>query len=238
MHTDYRDFNNFDFHDAYFKRVEMDGKRIVWYLEAVNVLPECSLNPQSCSMMASELRLEFVDYKVENQESDVKRLAEENFEILEVKRISEEKQKYTFLFCMVSHRDYLELKLTFKNVLFEWEKYESKAWYVYVKEKDTIKIFLDKNPQIAWMTVDNIHGGKLATEFYRELHHSHALYGIEVMALSKSEGMDDVLFSMDNGKCAIVHLTYAKEKTEKFPRFLLFDTVEQALEHIAVDVFM
>lgn len=233
MQTDYRDFNKFDFHDAYFERVELDGKRLVWYLEGVNVLPECRLNPQSCSMMASELRVEFVDCKVENQESDIKRL--EEFEILEVKRISEENQKYTYLFCMVSHRDYMEMKLTFKNVLLEWEKYEAKAWYVYAKEKDAVKNFLNKNPQVTWMTVDDIHGGKLAMEFNRELHHGHALYGFEATALAKSEGMDEVLFSMNNGKCAIVHLTYAREKTEKYPLFLLFDTVEQALEHIAVD---
>lgn len=238
MQTDYRDFNNFDFHDAYFKRIEMDGKRLIWYLEAVHVLPGCRLNPQICSMRASELRVEFVDYKVENQEVDVKRLAEEIFEIIEVKKISEENQKYTYLFCMVSHSDYQELKLTFKNVLFDWETYESKAWYVYVKEKDTVNTFLDKNPHVKWLKVENIHEDMLATEFYRELHPRHALYGVEAMALAKSEGTDEVLFSLGNGKCAIVHLTYAKEKTEKFPLFLLFDTVEQSLKHITADVIM
>ena len=123
MQTDYSDFAYFEFHDSYFKKVEMDGERLVWYLEAVNVLPECRLNPQNCSMMASELRIEFVNCKVKNQKSDVKRLAEENFEILEVKKIADEDQRYTYLFCMESRRDYLELTLTFKNVLFEWEEY-------------------------------------------------------------------------------------------------------------------
>lgn len=77
---------------------------------------------------------------------------------------------------MESRRDYLELTLTFKNVLFEWEKYEAKAWYVYEKERNTVKDFLDKNSQIAWMKLDNTQGGKLAIELRRELYHSHALY--------------------------------------------------------------
>lgn len=97
MKTDYSDFNYFDFHDSYFEKVEVDGECLVWYLEAVNVLPECRMNPHSCSMMASELRIEFVNCKV----------------------------------------------LTFKNVLFEWEKYEAKAWYVYEKERENEKYQID-----------------------------------------------------------------------------------------------
>lgn len=54
MQTDYSDFDYFDFHDAYFERVEMDGKRLVWYLEAVNVLPECKDEFSQMSMMAPE----------------------------------------------------------------------------------------------------------------------------------------------------------------------------------------
>lgn len=138
MKTDYRDFEYFDFHDSYFENADRKADRFIWYLSAVNVSPECKLNPKSCSMMASEMRIEFVDCKIQPQELDVKRLAEENFEILEVKRISKEDSAYTYLFCMTSRRDYIEVELTFTNVLFEWEKYEAKAWYVYTKEKDDI----------------------------------------------------------------------------------------------------
>lgn len=55
--------------------------------------------------------------------------------------------------------------------------------------------------------------------------------------LAKSEEKDDVLLSMDNGTCVIIHLTYAKETTGEFPRFMMFDTVEQALKHIVAEAF-
>lgn len=232
MKTDYRDFEYFDFHDSYFQKVEICENRLIWYLEAVNVSSLCAENPHSCSMMASEMRLEFVDYETDERTFLFDKLAEDSYEILDVREINQDNGKYTYTFVMCSSSDYTEITLSFSDAIFEWEGYESKAWYVYSAELEFTEKFLSENPKIEWFTLNS----KQSTSFVRELHseltESHPLYCIEAMAYAKSESSDDVLFSLDNGKCAIVHLTYSRQNIEGFPKFTKFESIEEALEDI------
>ncbi len=233
MKTNYKDFKYLDFHDSYFCKVEVNSDRLVWVLESVNVSSECALNPYSCSMMASEMRVEFAVYSIAENNFDFFRLAEESFDIINVEELMAVDERYTYLFCMRQGvGDYIELEIAFSNIIFEWERYEAKAWYVYSEEKSYVKEFITNNPDIEWMVLNSTQGSKMVMELHRELSKSHLLYGIEAMAYAKSEFNDDVLFSMDNGKCVIVHLTYAKETMENYPKFLEFDDIESALDYI------
>lgn len=232
MKTDYRDFEYFDFHDSYFEKVETIGNNLIWYLEAVNVSPLCTLNPHKCSMMASQMKLEFIDYETENREFPLEKLAEDSFEILEVRKTAEQNGKYTYLFYIWSPTGDTELTVTFRDVIFEWESYEAKAWYVYQQELNVTKEFLMQNPQIEWMLLNSRQSSSFVKELHSELTESHPLYCIEAMVYAKAEDSDDVLFSLDNGKCVIVHLTYAKQNTNGYPKFTEFESIEQALESI------
>lgn len=230
----YNDFKYLDFHDSYFIKTEVDGGRLVWVLEAVNVSSECALNPFGCSMMASEMRVEFADAIIlQGCRTDFLRLAEESFDIISAEELKDEDNRHIFRFCMQQGiGEYIELEISFTGITFEWEKYVAKAWYVYSEEKNCVKQFILNNPNIDWMVLDSRQGGKMAKELHRELCKTHPLYGIEAMAYAKSEANDDVLFSMDNGKCVIVHLTYSKEDTGEYPRFIEFYDIESALKYI------
>lgn len=232
MKTDYREFECFDFHDSYFKKVDSCDNRLIWYLEAVNVSPQCELNPHKCSMMASVMRVEFVDYESDTHIYLFDKFADEAYEILDLIKFDEDNGKYTYKFVMCSSIDYVEIMLSFSDVIFEWESYESKAWYVYVAESELTEKFLSENPQIDWFILNSKQSTAFVKELQSELAESHPLYCTEAMAYAKSESSDDVLFSLDNGKCAIIHLTYSKQNAEGFPKFKEFDSVEKALEEI------
>ena len=49
----------------------------------------------------------------------------------------------------------------------------------------------------------------------------------------QNQANDDVLFSMDDGRCYIVHVTYQKENSAKYPRFTVFESINEALEYIS-----
>lgn len=232
MKTDYREFECFDFHDSYFQKVETCDNRLIWYLEAVNVSSQCAENPHSCSMKASEMKLEFVDYESDMHIFLFEKFADDSYEVLEVRKFDEDNGKYTYKFVVCSSNDYAEITLSFSDVIFEWEGYESKAWYVYSAESELTKKFLSENPQIEWFALNSKQGGNFVKELHSELTESHPLYCIEAMAYAKSESSDDVLFSLDNGKCAIVHLTYSRQNIEGFPKFTKFESIEEALEDI------
>lgn len=232
MHTDYKDFEYFDFHDSYFQKVEIFDNRLIWYLEAVNISNLCAENPYYCSMMAAEMKVEFIDYEMNKQTFSFDKLAEDSYEILEVRKIKESDSKYTYLFILCSFRDCIEIEISFSNILFEWEKYESKAWYVYVDELELTKKFLSENPQIKWIILNSKQSSSFVKELHSELTETHPLYCTEAMAYAKSENSDDILFSLDNGKCAIIHLTYSRQNMNGFPKFTEFESIKEALESI------
>lgn len=109
MQTDFNDFKYFDFHDSYFENVSINGDKLIWNLEWVNVLESCTLNPYNCSMRAGLMRLEFTDYKVEPEDFEINMLADDSFEILAVEKLGEAGNRIKCLFTLTSQKDYVEL---------------------------------------------------------------------------------------------------------------------------------
>lgn len=232
MHTDYRDFEYFDFHDSYFQGVEVDNNNLIWYLEAVNVLNSCSQNPHKCSMRASEMRLQFIDYEINSKDFPLDKLAEDSYEILSAEKTCELNGKYTYLFNIYSFGEYIELEMSFSDVLIEWKTYEDKAWYAYCNELEFTKKFLLKNPQIKWFPLNSRQNKIFVDELHNELSESHPLYRTESVAYAKAENSDDILFGLSNGKCAIIHMTCSNRNTDDYPKIIEFESVEEALESI------
>jgi hypothetical protein len=61
-------------------------------------------------------------------------------------------------------------------------------------------------------------------ELARELHRTHILFGLRVVALAKRLDRDNYIFQLDDGRIAEVHLTYAVETMPNWPQTLLFDS--------------
>ena len=75
------------------------------------------------------------------------------------------------------------------------------------------------------------------TELQRELSPAHPLFDIGAEAIGKSEANDDVLFQLQNGEFALVHLTWTGhiEATGQWPYYELYqswnDFVTQRMQH-------
>ncbi len=50
------------------------------------------------------------------------------------------------------------------------------------------------------------------TELQREIGATHKLFGLSVVALARRQDEDDVLFEIDDGRFAEVHLTWRKDR--------------------------
>lgn len=78
-----------------------------------------------------------------------------------------------------------------------------------------------------WYSVDG-HAAKAAEkELARELHLSHALYGMKVSAIARRQDSDEWLLQLDAERVAQVHLTYAVESTAKWPRARIFANMQE-----------
>ena len=60
-----------------------------------------------------------------------------------------------------------------------------------------------------WGPVTKEHATALVAELVAELRPGHALHGIGATALGARADQDDVLFALDDGRVAVVHLTWA-----------------------------
>ena len=86
---------------------------------------------------------------------------------------------------------------------------------------------------IPWHPVEDAgaRNGLLA-EFQRKLPRGHVLAGVPVTAIGRRQDCDDVLFALEDGRVAIVHLTWSG-KTEPVPDHpwtVLFDSFERFVE--------
>jgi hypothetical protein len=82
---------------------------------------------------------------------------------------------------------------------------------------DEIAVYADKRLMKPWQQVEN--SAFYEKELKREITFFHVLYWKKVNAIGIRTDRDDVLFEVLNGrnKYAVVHLTYAKERSRKFP---------------------
>ena len=85
--------------------------------------------------------------------------------------------------------------------------------------------------------VADAHRTRFEEELGRETAPSHVLSGAEVRAVARREDRDDVLFSLTDGRWAIVHLTWSgrRETEPHWPRTQLFETWEAVEAQLAND---
>ena len=76
-----------------------------------------------------------------------------------------------------------------------------------------------------WVPVDSQQTPHGVVELARELHTTHVLHGVDVVAIARRLDCDDWLFRLDDGRVAQVHLTYAVESSPDWPRTQLFESM-------------
>ena len=72
----------------------------------------------------------------------------------------------------------------------------------------------------------------LLDELQRELPPGHALAGIRVTPIGRRQDCDDVLFSLEDGRVAVVHLTWSRktEPAAEYPWTVVFDSLDRFVE--------
>jgi hypothetical protein len=78
-----------------------------------------------------------------------------------------------------------------------------------------------------WVVVVGNAARAAEAELARELHRTHILYGLKVVALAKRLDCDDYIFKLGDGRIAEVHLTFAVESTSNWPQTFVFDSRTQ-----------
>ncbi|HTN04160.1 MAG TPA: hypothetical protein VL132_19875 [Planctomycetaceae bacterium] len=78
---------------------------------------------------------------------------------------------------------------------------------------------------------------EFAAELQRELVPGHVLFGAPVMAVARRQDCDDVLFAIRDGteRMAEVHLTWHRETDPRWPRTVLFPSMEAWMESMRSD---
>ena len=72
-------------------------------------------------------------------------------------------------------------------------------------------------------------------ELNSELKPDHPLHGKVRKALARCYSQDDFLFLLDDGSYAIVHLTFSKNNTGRFPLHVIFADPQSTVDHIEKD---
>jgi hypothetical protein len=72
----------------------------------------------------------------------------------------------------------------------------------------------------------------LLAELHRELPRGQVLAGVEVTPIGARQDCDDILFALDDGRVAIVHLTWSgkTEPVSDHPWTVLFDSLERFVQ--------
>lgn len=94
-------------------------------------------------------------------------------------------------------------------------------------EKDAVEltdVLLDP-----WLAVED--GAALVAELQRELAPGHPLYGSSTRAIARRGDNDDVLFTLENGQVAVVHLVWSghAEQPPSWPWAVTYRDLEQWL---------
>jgi hypothetical protein len=75
---------------------------------------------------------------------------------------------------------------------------------------------------------------RIAGELDTELSPGHVLYGKTFDAVSRCWARDDVLLRLENGKWAVVHLTYGGRESPPFPSTRILDSVQAVERELAL----
>lgn len=70
---------------------------------------------------------------------------------------------------------------------------------------------------------------ELVRELEKEVNRSHILFGINLRTVARRIDQDDVLYQIvnDPGKYVEVHLTWAKNESELWPRAKIYNTFDE-----------
>jgi hypothetical protein len=69
----------------------------------------------------------------------------------------------------------------------------------------------------------------------KEVPQGHVLHGLVVKIVARREDQDDFLFSLEDGRFAVVHLSWSDATTAGFPRTEIYETEEAVAHRIARD---
>jgi hypothetical protein len=76
-----------------------------------------------------------------------------------------------------------------------------------------------------WATIESeSERASLEAELQRELCPAHVLYGQTAVALGRRWRRDDILFRLDDGRVAQVHLTHRREQDPAWPATDIYPT--------------
>ena len=86
---------------------------------------------------------------------------------------------------------------------------------------------------VPWYPVNNpaVRRG-LLVEFQREIPKGHVLTGASLTVIGRRQDRDDVLFALSDGRVAIVHLTYSRnrERIPDYPITKMFASLDRFVE--------
>jgi hypothetical protein len=70
-----------------------------------------------------------------------------------------------------------------------------------------------------WYSIssDLVQAAGLEGELYRELSAGHPLFGLPARAIGRRDDCDDVLYCLEDGRAALVHLTWISEPPDRPP---------------------
>lgn len=71
----------------------------------------------------------------------------------------------------------------------------------------------------------------LERELYREVTAGHVLFGLTVSAKALGGSGDDVVFQLQDGRYAVVHLTWHAEHGPNFPFTVMFNDLNSLGKH-------
>lgn len=75
-------------------------------------------------------------------------------------------------------------------------------------------------------------------ELFNEVASSHPLFGLQLEPIGRSFANDDVLFSLDDTRLAVVHLTWSGRGNSVFPDTVFFDTWSDfVIQKMTIDNF-
>ena len=83
---------------------------------------------------------------------------------------------------------------------------------------------IDEHWPPKWSTaLSNDRRKSLETELYREVTLGHPLFGHRVSARAVGDHPDDIVFQLEDGRYAAVHLTWHQESDPQFPYTVVFN---------------
>jgi hypothetical protein len=85
----------------------------------------------------------------------------------------------------------------------------------------------------SWENVSDEQSAAFLHEITAEMSSEHALYGIGLKAIGCSRSVDDVLFQLEDGRVADVHLTWS-QKAERlpWPRYRIYANLAEWMEQV------